>query len=328
MKITATVEHWPFTRPFHITGHTFDGIDVLLVTVENGGLTGRGEAAGVYYKGDQPRKMAAQVEALAAAGGDFGREELLRLMPAGGARNALDCALWDLEARQAGQPAWRLAGMDGLKPLLTTFTIGADDPAAMAAVALTYPHARAHKLKLIGDGADGERVRAVRAAKPGVWIGVDANQGFTPDSFHDLLPALIEADVKLVEQPFPIGREADLDGLASPIPLAADESVQDRRDIEPLKGRVDVINIKLDKAGGLTEALAMAAEARRLGLKPMVGCMTGTGLAVAPGLVVGQLCEVVDLDAAIFLTRDRSEATAARYDDGYVSCPPLAWGFQ
>jgi L-alanine-DL-glutamate epimerase-like enolase superfamily enzyme len=327
MKITATVEHWPFKQPFHITGHTFDGIDVLLVTVEAGGLSGRGEAAGVYYKGDTPQRMAAQVEALAAGAGGFGREDLLRLLPAGGARNALDCALWDLEARQVGRPAWRLAGMDGLKPLLTTFTIGADDPAAMAAMALTYPQARAHKLKLIGDGADGERVRAVRAAKPGVWIGVDANQGFTPDSFHDLLSALVEADVKLIEQPFPIGREADLDGLASPIPLAADESVQDRRDIESLKGRVDVINIKLDKAGGLTEALAMAAEIRRLGMKPMVGCMTGTGVAVAPGLVVGQLCDVVDLDAAIFLTRDRPDASA-RYDDGYVSCPPQAWGFQ
>ena len=184
--------------------------------------------------------------------------------------------------------------------------------------------ARALKLKLLGDGADGERVRAVRAERPDVWMGVDANQGFTPDTYHALLPALLEARVELVEQPFRVERDCDLDHLGSPIPIAADESVQDRADLEQLIGRVDVINIKLDKCGGLTEALALAFAARRAGMKVMVGNMVGTSLSVAPSFVLGQLCDFVDLDGPIFLARDRSPAVT--YTDGFVDCPDELWG--
>ncbi len=320
VRLSATVEHWPFIRPFHITGHVFDGADVLVVTAESGGLHGRGEASGVFYHGETVESMARQVEAVI----DADRTALLDLMPAGGARNAVDCALWDLEAKQAGQPVWRLAGLERTAPLLTTYTLGADTPGAMAERARDHAGARALKIKLTGDGADAERVAAIRAARPDAWLGIDANQGFTPDSYHALLPTLLAARVQLVEQPFPVARDADLDGLDSPIPIAADESVQDRRDLDRLAGRVQIVNIKLDKTGGLTEALALAAEARRRGLKPMVGTMVCTSLATAPGFVLGQFCDFVDLDGPIFLARDRQPA--AIYADGHVTCSDAIWG--
>ncbi len=194
----------------------------------------------------------------------------------------------------------------------------------MASLATSMKQARALKLKLLGDDGDAERVRAVRAARPDTWIGVDANQGFTPTSFHALLPALMDANVQLVEQPFPIARDADLDGLGSPIPLAADESVQDHRDIERFVGRVNVINIKLDKCGGLTEALAMVSLARSLGFELMVGTMTATSLSTAAGFVLGQVCDLVDLDAPTFLARDHVPPVA--YVDGHLHCPDAIWG--
>jgi L-Ala-D/L-Glu epimerase len=324
MKISNVIEHWPFLRPFRITGHTFDGIDLLVTTVESGGLRGCAEAAGVYYRGETANSMAAEVEQFAAKERIGSREELQLAMAPGGARNALDCAWWDLEAKQARQPVWQMAGLTGVRPLLTTFTLGADDPGTMATLAASLTPARALKLKLLGDGGDAERVRAVRAARPDTWMGVDANQGFTPASFHALLPALVDARVQLIEQPFPVARDADLDGLGSPIALAADESVQDQYDIERFVGRVDVINIKLDKCGGLTEALAMVSLARRLGFRLMVGNMVGTSLSTATGFVLGQFCDLVDLDGPIFLARDR--ASPVVYRDGHIHCPDEAWG--
>ena len=324
MKISTTIEYWAYERPFRITGYTFDGIDVLLASVACDGLRGRGEAAGVYYRGESAATMAAQVGRIEPGRGTLSRDDLLAQMDAGGARNALDCALWELESLQTGQPVWRLAGLGGTRPLLTTYTLGAEDAQQMAQRARHFSSARSLKLKLVGDGADAERVAAVRAARPDVWMGVDANQGFTRDSFEDLLPTLVAAGVQLVEQPFPRDCDHWLDGLGSPILLAADESVQDRRDIEPLVGRVDVINIKLDKCGGLTEALAMAALARRLGLKVMVGNMVGTSLSTAAGFVLGQVCDLVDLDGPLLLARDR--APTVSYADGHISCPAAVWG--
>ena len=324
MNISTHIEHWPFHTPFSITGHTFDGIDVLVVTVESGKLRGRGEATGVYYHGETAQSMAAQLQDFTGSPQDFSRLELLNLLPPGGARNALDCALWELEAQQVGQAVWQLAGLTAATPLLTTYTLGATDPATMAGRARNFTAARALKLKLIGDGGDAERVSAVRAARPDVWIGVDANQGFDRDSFHALLPTLVDARVQLVEQPFPIGRESDLDGLNSPIPIAADESVQDRHDLAAVIGRVDVINIKLDKCGGLTEALAMVADVRRAGLKLMVGNMVGTSLSAAAGFVLGQFCDLVDLDGPMFLSEDR--LPSVHYSDGNITCPDLVWG--
>jgi L-alanine-DL-glutamate epimerase-like enolase superfamily enzyme len=252
------------------------------------------------------------------------RHALQSLLSPGGARNALDCALWDLASKLTGTPAWRLAGLEPPRPLLTTFTVSANTPEKMAADARAYTGAKALKLKLTGQPVDADRVRAVREVAPAAWLGVDANQGFTRTSLEILLPVLIDNRVQLIEQPFKVGRDLDLDGMRSPIRLAADESVQGLTDIARLAGRYDVINIKLDKCGGLTEGLAMAREARRLGLEVMVGNMVGSSLAMAPAFLLGQLCDVVDLDGPVFLRQDRTPAV--RYDEGMISAPAPLWG--
>jgi L-alanine-DL-glutamate epimerase-like enolase superfamily enzyme len=269
--------------------------------------------------------MAAQIAEVRdrlAAGID--RNALHSIMPAGGARNALDCALWDLEAKRSGRHVWQLAELSPPRPLLTTYTLGADDPIKMADAARRYAQARALKLKLTGDDADAERVRAVRAARSDVWMGVDANQGFTLQSLQRLMPTLLEAQVRLIEQPFPVGQESQLDVMKSPIPIAADESLQTLEDLPGLAARFDAVNIKLDKCGGLTEALAIARRAHALNLQVMVGNMIGTSLAMAPAFVLGQLCDLVDLDGPISLATDR--APAASYEDGRIWCPPQVWG--
>jgi L-alanine-DL-glutamate epimerase-like enolase superfamily enzyme len=326
LRLQATQKSWAIKAPFHITGYTFTAFDALIVELtDEQGRTGRGEAQGVYYRHDTPATMQVQIEALRAqieAGID--RQTLQKLLPAGGARNALDCALWDLEAKRSGKPVWQLAGLDTPRPLRTTYTLGAEEPEAMAEGAKAYAAARAIKLKLTDDGRSAERVLAVREARPDVWLMVDANQGFTRESFARLLPTLAEARVDVVEQPFPVGKEDWLDGLDRPIRVAADESVQDRSDLEKMVGRVDVINIKLDKCGGLTEALVIAARARKLGFDLMVGNMGGSSLAMAPAFVVGQLCDVVDLDGPISLIDDY--APSVTYEDGSVWCPEAVWG--
>jgi L-alanine-DL-glutamate epimerase-like enolase superfamily enzyme len=217
-----------------------------------------------------------------------------------------------------------LAGMGAAFPLLTTCTVSAGEPSAMATSAKSYLGARAIKLKLLGDGRDGERVSDVRAACPDVYLAVDANQGFTPDTLDDVWPTFVAARVELVEQPFPIGQDHWLDGRERSIPIAADESAQSLADVHGLIGRYDVVNIKLDKSGGLTEGLAMAREVKRLGMKVMVGNMTGTSLAMAPSFVLGQLCDVVDLDGPMFLSEDRTPGVV--YEDGRVRIPRAFWG--
>ena len=199
-RLSATVERWPFQKPFRITGYEWTESEVLVVEARVGDLVGRGESLGVYYLNDTPERAKAQIEALASP---FDAAQL----PAGGARNALDCALWDLRAKIERKPVWQLLGLEAPQPLRTTYTVGADEPAAMAATARGYTNARALKLKLTGDG-DAERVLAVRAARHDVWLGVDANQGFTRESLERLLPVLEECDVQLIEQPFPVGCES------------------------------------------------------------------------------------------------------------------------
>jgi L-alanine-DL-glutamate epimerase-like enolase superfamily enzyme len=325
LKLDVAIERWPLKAPFRITGYTFENAEVVIATLSDGTHSGRGEGSGVYYLGDTTASVAAAIEAVRGfiETGPT-REALRQQLPAGGARNALDCALWELEAARAGKPAWRLASAEPPHPLLTTYTVGADTPEAMAAGARAYVGARAVKLKLLGDGLDAERVAAVRRARPEVWLAVDANQGFSLATLKALTPALVAADVKLIEQPLPIGSEADLEGYASPIPLAADESVQGLADVAGLVGRFQVMNIKLDKCGGLTEGLMMAQEAKRLGLAVMVGNMTGTSLAMAPSFILGQLCDVVDLDGPMFLKQDR--VPGVRYVDGYIHCDEAVWG--
>jgi L-Ala-D/L-Glu epimerase len=326
ITLTVTRESYPLKEPFNITGHRMMVTDVVVVALQRGPHSGRGEAAGVFYlENNDPQSMIQQIEAVRAhieAGIDRGA--LQRLLPAGGARNALDCALWDLEAKMTGAPAWRIAGLESTRPLLTTFTVSANGPNKMAADARAYTGAKALKLKLTGQPMDADRVRAVRAIAPAAWLGVDGNQGFTRASLEALLPVLIDNRVQLIEQPFRIGQDRELGGLRSPIPIAADESVQLLADIPSLVGRYDVINIKLDKCGGLTEGIAMVREARRLRLGVMVGNMIGTSLAMAPAFVLGQLCDVVDLDGPVFLSGDRTPSV--RYIQGMISVPTALWG--
>ena len=319
-QMQVEIERLPLKAPFRISGYTFTEIPVAVVTLRSGPLMGRGEASGVYYFKDTPDQIAATLEKhRAAIERGIDREQLLELLPPGGARNALDCALWDLEAKQAGKPVWQLVGLDHVSPRVTTFTLGADEPSVVARGAVELSQARALKLKLDGNvDADKERVRLVRDARPDVWLGVDANQGFSLASLQAAMPTFLEAGVQLIEQPLPRGREAELDDFKSSIPLAADESVQGVADIAALVGRFQVVNIKLDKCGGLTEALQMVNEARRLDLSVMVGNMVGTSLAMAPAFVVAQLCDYVDLDGPIFLAADRKPAVS--YQGGSVFC--------
>jgi L-alanine-DL-glutamate epimerase-like enolase superfamily enzyme len=326
LKLRVEVEKLRLSAPFRISGFVFEEQEVVLATLADGSHRGRGEASGVYYLGDTAQTMIAAIEAARAdieAGADRG--SLQRLLPPGGARNAIDCALWELDAHRLGVPVWKLAGLPPPKPLLTTFTLGADEPSAMAEGARKYAQAKALKLKLTGDlPLDIERVRAVRAARPEVWMGVDANQGYAIDALESLVAALQPLNISLLEQPLKRGREADLDGFKSKIPIAADESALSMGDIPGLVGRFQVLNIKLDKCGGLTEGLAMAHEARRLGLRVMVGNMVGTSLAMAPGFVLGQLCDVVDLDGPIFLAQDRTPSMT--YTDGNAWSGEHVWG--
>lgn len=313
-------------EPLRISGYTFTEVPVLDVTVTAGGLVGRGESAGVYYMDDRPAGMLATLEALRPrieAG--LSRDELRRLLPPGGARNAVDCALWELEALQAGRAAWQLAGLAPPRPRPCTMTLGADTPERMAAGALAYRGARALKLKLTGETAlDMARVQAVRAARPDVWMSVDANQGYEPARIEPLLPVLASAAVSLLEQPFARGREADMASVRFPLETAADESCLSLDELDGMRGLFDVVNIKLDKCGGLTEGLMMAARARELGMKVMVGNMAGTGLAMAPAFVLGQLCNVVDLDGPVFIRNDRHPTVS--YEGGEIHCPPEVWG--
>jgi len=326
LRLEVRNEKLPLKAPFRISGYTFHESSVTVVTLRDDKSEGRGEGSGVYYLDDVPEKMLATIEAnREAIESGLTREALRALLPPGGARNALDCALWELEARRAGVPVWQLAGIVAPRPLLTTFTVGADTPASMAESAKGYAQARAIKIKLTGEvDLDIERVRAVRAARPDVWLGVDANQGYVPATLERLLPALVDARVSLLEQPCARGHEADLDGIDHVIPIAADESVQGLDEVEALVGRFDVVNIKLDKCGGLTEGLLISERARALGMKVMVGNMVGTSLAMAPAFVLGQHCDVVDLDGPIFLVRDRSPGVI--YEDGHVRCDDAVWG--
>ena len=327
LKLTTNIESWPLSKPLKISGYTFEFADIVLVTLERDGCVGRGEASGVYYHGETAKSIVAQLEHhRVAIELGVSRQALLGILPPGGARNAVDCALWDLEAKLFRRPAWKIAELTQPHPLLTTFTCSADTPEIMAEAARRYEQARAIKLKLTGDSLDLERVRQVRFARPDVWLGVDCNQSYTRPSLERILPDLVELGIELIEQPLPFDQDFMLDGLSlrSPIPIAADESAQKLDDLARLVGRFNAVNIKLDKCGGLTEAMAMARAARLLGLKTMVGSMVGTSLAIGPAFLAGQLCDIVDLDAPIFLRADRQ--ICVEYLNGTVNCPESLWG--
>ena len=322
-RLTVTTESWAFREPFTITGYTFTTSELLLVTITDGVFAGRGEAAGAYYLGETGSSMVADVEKVRdAIEAGAGREELRELLPPCGARNALDCALWDLEAKASDTTIWALTGIE---PQLTrtVLTIGIGTPDEMAAAARKLDSDRI-KVKLDAT-LPAERVKAVRKARPNAEIIVDVNQGWTFDELVSLAPQFADLGVAMIEQPLRRGGDAELEGYRSPVPLGADESCLGVAEFADAARRYQVINIKLDKTGGLTEALELAGLAKASGLELMVGNMMGTSLAMAPGFVVAQLCRFVDLDGALFLTHDREHAMSYSY--GVISTPsPELWG--
>ncbi|MDZ3832865.1 MAG: dipeptide epimerase [Sphingopyxis sp.] len=327
LSLRLSVERFAYHQPFRIAGHVFTETALLVAELSDGEHVGRGEGAGVYYLGDDVDHMLRAATGVRAAVEEGAtRQELQHLLPPGGARNAIDCAYWDLEARQSGCPAWQLAGLAAPTALRSTLTLGAASPDVMAQAACALDPQAPVKVKLTGDLSDDvARILAIRAARPDAWIGVDANQGYDRASLPHLLPVLVDQSVAQLEQPLRRGCEADLDGLDRPLPFVADESALTEADTPALVGRFDVVNIKLDKCGGLTEGLAIARQARSLGLDVMVGNMMGTSLSMAPSYILGQLCDIVDLDGPTFLARDRTPGVS--YSGGKVHCPAGIWGW-
>ncbi len=326
--VRLTLERFAYRQPFRISGHVFVEARLLVAAITEDGRTGRGEGAPVYFLGEDADHMLAEAERVTPAIADgCSRATLQALLPAGGARNALDCALWDLEAKLTGTPAWALAGLARPpQPLRCVLTLGADTPERMAEAAAALDPAAPIKAKLTGEPAlDAARLEALRAARPEAWIGVDANQGFDRAGLLQLLPVLETLKIALVEQPLRRGDEAAMEGLPRGIPFVADESALTLLDTDRLPGRFAMVNIKLDKCGGLTEALLIARRARDLGLRLMVGNMVGSSLAMAPGFLLGQLCDLVDLDGPTFLAADRDPAVT--YHAGCIHCPQALWGF-
>jgi len=315
-----------FAEPFRITNYVFEAMPSIVARIAEGEVAGRGEAAGVYYLGDDQQNMIDAVERVRGAiESGITRDDLQSLLRPCGARNALDCAMWELESLAAGQPVWQLAGVARPKPLVTTFTLPADEPALLADKVKRLAFAQAIKLKLDGDpDVDEERMRVVRAARPDAWLGVDANQGFAPETLDRLAEAARSFAVSLIEQPLPRGQEAELEHWRPGIPVAADESILDLAELREQARYFDVINIKLDKCGGLTEALKMARAARMFGKQVMVGNMGGSTLAMAPGFVLGQLCDIVDLDGPFGLADD--PLAEQIYKDGAIFVPNTLWG--
>jgi L-alanine-DL-glutamate epimerase-like enolase superfamily enzyme len=323
MRITVEPETFPLAQVFAISRGARREARVLTVTIEAGGARGRGECTPYARYGETLDGVAAQIGAVDPAGLD--RARLQEILPPGAARNALDCALWDLEAKRGGRPAWALAGLAAAPgPRPTAFTLSLDAPEAMGTEAARNAGRPLLKLKL-GAADDLARLEAVRAAAPTAALIVDANEGWTPDEFAQIAPALVRLGVALVEQPLPAGEDAALAEMRRPLPVCADESCHDRASLPALAGRYDMVNVKLDKAGGLTEALALAAAARAAGFGVMVGSMLGSSLAMAPGVLVAQAADVVDLDGPLLLARDRPHPL--RYDArGVHPADPALWG--
>ena len=304
IRITARIERWPVAGAFIIARGAKTHVDVIVVEVSDGVHIGRGEATPIYYKGETAEDAVAAIEVL---GLDIDRETLQSRLPAGAARNALDYAFWDLAAQQQGKLVWQLAGLAAPQPLATAMTVSLGTPEKMEADTRALSgRFGLLKLKLSGEG-DSERVAAVRRGAPTARLIVDANESWTERDVIAEATALLPYGVELVEQPVKAGQDHLLDGVRPPIPLAADESCQTRADLARCKGRYAAINIKLDKAGGLTEALALKAEAQAMGFEIMVGCMLSTSLGLAPAFLLAQGAKWVDLDGALLLAKDRAD---------------------
>ena len=319
--ITAEPEIFPLRNPFTISRGSKTEARVVTATVTRNGQHGRGEGLPYPRYGETVEDTIAAILALPA---DITRTALQGVMEPGAARNAVDCALWDLEAKTTGRPVWQLAGLAAPQPVEIAFTLSLDTPEKMREAAARNAHRAVLKVKL-GTPADMPRIEAVRQGAPGVRLIVDANEGWTPQVYTELAPHLIRLGVEMVEQPLPQGADDMLAEIARPLPVCADESAHDAASLPGLIGKYDVVNLKLDKTGGLTEALRARNEARRLGLKVMVGCMISSSLAMAPAVLVAQGADWSDLDGPADMARDRVPAII--YDDRRIHpAPPALWG--
>ena len=321
LNIEAAIESWPLTGAFVISRGGKWEARVVVARVSDGRVTGRGECVPYPRYGQTPEATLREIQ---AAPTHLDRELLQREWPPDAARNALDCALWDLEAKRTGKRAAELAGFGAMRPVLTCYTLSLDTPEAMAAAARAVPHLPLLKLKL-GQPGDAERMRAVRKARPDARLVADANEGWQLSDLAALLDVAGQMRVELIEQPLPADNDAALARIERPVPVCADVSAFVTDGLAALRDRYDAVNIKLDKTGGLTEALRMAREARRLGFRIMAGCMVATSLAMAPAMLVAQLADWVDLDGPLLLARDREWGLEIR--DGVISPPdPRLWG--
>ncbi len=324
MKVSAAAERWPLAAPFAIARGVKKHAEVVVATIDDGRWQGRGECVPYPRYGESVAEVHAWLNGFA---GPFERRALLAEVPPGAARNAIDCALWDLAAQRAGRPAWELAGVPPPNPCATAYTLGLDAPAAMAAAAAAVRRRPLLKLKL-GSGdidADIARLRAVRRASPARLV-VDANEAWSLPELEAFMPAAQAAGVALVEQPLAATADAALAGRRFPVPLAADESIHDGANLAEVAERYQAVNIKLDKAGGLTQALALARKARAMQLDIVLGCMVGTSLAMVPALLLATFAKVVDLDGPLLLARDRSPGLA--YEGGQVAWRRGVWGWR
>jgi L-Ala-D/L-Glu epimerase len=323
LSITATVETWPIAGTFTIARGAKREATAVVAHVSDGAVTGRGECVPYARYGETVDSVHDAI--LAMTGKLSDRVGLQSQMPPGAARCALDCALWDFEAKRSGTSAVTLAGLVPLRPLLTAYTISLDAPEAMAASAAAATRAKPLlKLKLGGAG-DLERLRCIRSACPDTRLIADANESWTPALLPELMAVAAETRIEVIEQPLPASADAALAGVPHAVPICADESVHTRADLDRLASRYEAINIKLDKAGGLTEALALAADARARGLKIMVGCMVATSLSMAPAVLLAQDADWVDLDGPLLLAKDRLRGL--RYEGVLVHPPePQLWG--
>lgn len=328
-SLTIAIESWPIAGAFTISRGTRTDARVVVATIAEGGIAGRGECVPYARYGETVEGVASEIEAQAVAIAEgASRSDLLGMLRAGAARNALDSALWDLEAKQTGNPAWMIADLPRPRPVFTAYTLSLGTPEAMEAAARQASDRPLLKVKLGGKG-DVERIAAVRSGAPNARLIVDANEAWEEADFAANFAACAAADVKLIEQPLPAGKDEVLSKLPvqarGGIPLCADESLHTAADLASVAGRYQAINIKLDKAGGLTEALNLLAKARALGLQIMVGCMVGTSLAMAPALLLANDADFVDLDGPLLLARDRGPGLV--YEGSLMHPPDRAlWG--
>jgi L-alanine-DL-glutamate epimerase-like enolase superfamily enzyme len=325
LRLTVHIERWPIAGSFTISRGAKTEAVVVVVELRDGPLIGRGECVPLARYDQSPESTAVALRGLEqSVAGGLDRHGLRRTLPPGPARNALDCALWDLGAKRAGKRVHELAGLPPPRPVTTALTISLNTPESMAEAASKVADRKLLKIKLGSDG-DAARIAAVRRAAPNAELIVDANEGWSEENLAENLRACAESGVTLVEQPLPAGNDAALAAISRPIAVCADESIHDRASLKEIAGKYDAINIKLDKTGGLTEALALAEQAERAGLAIMVGCMVSTSLSMAPAMLVAQRARVVDLDGALLLAKDRDHGL--RYDGSEVHPPDAKlWG--